>query len=63
MLRNHFLQRWYALSDPSTEEALYDKAVMRRFAGANSLELIPDETTVLNFRRLLETHDTGRQDA
>lgn len=41
------------------EEALYDTAVMRRFAGINSLERIPDETTVLNFRRLLETHGLG----
>lgn len=59
MLRIHFLQQWYALSDPSMEEALYDTAVMRRFAGINSLERIPDETTILNFRRLLETHGLG----
>lgn len=59
MLHIHFLQQWYALSDPSMEEALYDTAVMRRFAGINSLERIPDETTILNFRRLLETHGLG----
>jgi transposase, IS5 family len=40
MLRIHFLQQWYALSDPPMEEALYDTAVMRRFAGINSLERI-----------------------
>lgn len=56
MLRIHFLQQWYALSDPAMEEALYDTPVMRRFAGIGGLEGIPDETTILNFRRLLETH-------
>ncbi len=47
ILRIHFLQQWYALSDPSMEEAPYDTAVMRRFSGINSLERIPDETTIL----------------
>ncbi len=54
MLRIHFLQQWYALSDPAMEEALYDTAVMRRFAGIGGLDDVPDETTILNFRRLLE---------
>ena len=54
MLRIHFLQQWYALSDPAMEEALYDTPVMRRFAGIGGLDGIPDETTILNFRRLLE---------
>ena len=57
MLRIHFLQQWYALSDPAMEEALYDTAVLRRFAGLSGLDDIPDETTILNFRRLLETHE------
>ena len=56
MLRIHFLQQWYALSDPAMEEALIDTAVMRRFARLSGLDDIPDETTILNFRRLLETH-------
>ena len=56
MLRIHFLQQWYALSDPAMEEALYDTAVMRRFAGLGGLDDVPDETTILNFRRLLEQH-------
>jgi IS5 family transposase len=56
MLRIHFLQQWYALSDPAMEEALFDTPVMRRFARLNGLENIPDETTILNFRRLLEDH-------
>jgi len=61
MLRVYCLQQWYALSDPAAEEALYDSDAMRRFAG---LELgddaIPDETTILNFRHLLERHDLTR---
>lgn len=56
MLRVHFLQQWYALSDPAMEEALYDTPVIRRFANISGLDRIPDETTILNFRRLLETH-------
>jgi IS5 family transposase len=57
MLRIYFLQQWYNLSDPAAEEALYDIESMRRFA---QLELVvdalPDETTILNFRRMLEKH-------
>lgn len=57
MLRVYFLQNWYALSDPMAEEMLYDSEAMRRFA---AIELgddrIPDETTILNFRHLLERH-------
>ena len=56
MLRIHFLQQWYALSDPAMEEALYDTPVMRRFAQLGGLDTVPDETTILNFRRLLERH-------
>lgn len=54
MLRIHFLQQWYALSDPAMEEALYEIASMRQFARLSLLEAIPDKTTILNFRRLLE---------
>ena len=61
MLRIHFLQQWYALSDPAMEEALYDTPVMRRFAQLGGLADIPDETTILNFRRLLETHGLAAQ--
>jgi IS5 family transposase len=57
MLRIYCLQQWYNLSDPGAEEALYDIQSMRAFC---HLELgrdpIPDETTILNFRHLLETH-------
>ena len=58
MLRIYCLQQWYNLSDPATEEALYDSLQMRRFAGVSSDDdIIPDETTILRFRRLLERHE------
>ena len=57
MLRVYFLQQWYALSDPMAEEMLYDSDAMRRFAGIElGDDRIPDETTILDFRHLLETH-------
>ena len=58
MLRIYFLQQWYQLSDPGAEEALYDIQSMRAFAGLElGRDAIPDETTILNFRHLLERHD------
>jgi IS5 family transposase len=58
MLRVYFLQQWFALSDPAVEDALYESAVMRRFAGVDlGRAPAPDETTILNFRHLLEEHD------
>ncbi|WP_285414695.1 IS5 family transposase [Variovorax sp. efr-133-TYG-130] len=56
MLRVHLMQNWFALSDPAMEEALYEIASLRAFAGLG-LEAIPDETTILNFRHLLEASD------
>ena len=57
MLRVYFLQQWYALSDPMAEEMLYDSDAMRHFAGIElGDDRIPDETTILNFRHLLEKH-------
>ena len=57
MLRIYFMQQWYGLSDPGMEDALYEIESMRRFAGLELVEdALPDETTILNFRRLLETH-------
>jgi len=47
MLRVHFLQHWFALSDPGAEEALYDSRAMRRFVGIDlGREPVPDETTI-----------------
>ena len=58
MLRIYCLQQWYQLSDPGAEEALYDIQSMRAFAGLElGRDVIPDETTILNFRHLLERHD------
>lgn len=57
MLRVYFLQNWYALSDPMAEETLYDSEALRHFAGIElGDDRIPDETTILNFRHLLERH-------
>ncbi|WP_454866439.1 IS5 family transposase [Pseudomonas umsongensis] len=56
MLRFHLMQNWFGYSDPTMEEALYETTILRQFAGL-SLERIPDETTILNFRRLLEKHE------
>jgi IS5 family transposase len=57
MLRIYFLQQWFNLSDPAAEDAIYDSESMRRFAGVELGEdRIPDETTILRFRHLLEQH-------
>lgn len=57
MLRIYFLQQWFNLSDPAAEDSLYDIESMRRFAGIElGDDAVPDETTILNFRRLLERH-------
>ena len=58
MLRIYFMQQWYGLSDPGMEDALYDIESMRRFAGIDlEIDAVPDETTILNFRHLLEKHN------
>jgi IS5 family transposase len=60
MLRIHFLQHWFELSDPGAEEALYDSRAMRQFVGVDlGKEPVPDETTILNFRHLMEQHNLG----
>ena len=57
MLRIYFMQQWYALSDPAMEDALYEIESMRRFARLDlSDDALPDETTILKFRHLLERH-------
>lgn len=62
MLRIHFLQQWYDLSDPAAEEALYDVVSMRRFAGVDLGNApVPDETTICKFRHLLEQHGLGEK--
>jgi len=60
MLRIFFLQQWFNLSDPGAEEALYESAALRRFAGVDlGRAPAPDETTICRFRHLLERHDLG----
>jgi transposase, IS5 family len=60
MMRIHFLQHWFNLSDPAVEEALYDSRAMRTFVGIDlGREPAPDETTVCKFRHLLEKNDLG----
>ncbi len=56
MLRVHLMQNWFGYSDPAMEESLYETTILRQFAGL-SLERIPDETTILNFRRVLEKNE------
>ena len=57
MLRISFMQQWYTLSDPAMEDALYEIESMRRFAGLDLTDdAMPDETTILKFRHLLEKH-------
>lgn len=57
MLRVYFLQQWFNLSDPAMEDELYDSESMRRFAGIElGQDEVPDETTILKFRHLLERH-------
>lgn len=61
MLRIHFMQQWFTLSDPAMEEALHDVPMFREFAGLNWDTAVPDETTILRFRRLLEEHKLAEQ--
>jgi IS5 family transposase len=57
MLRIYFLQQWFNLSDPQAEDAIYDSESMRRFARVElGTDVVPDETTILRFRHLLEQH-------
>src|SRR3546814_17715422 len=57
MLRIHLMQHWFGFSDPGMEEALYEIAPLRQFARLSLTRALPDETTILHFRRLLETQD------
>ena len=61
MLRMYLLQVWFNLSDEGTEDAIYDSYAMRKFVGINFLEEdVPDATTLLKFRRLLEKHGLNK---
>lgn len=61
MLRIHCLQLWWNLSDPATEEELHERPLYRRFAGLDGAARMPDETTILRFRHLLEKQQLAPQ--
>jgi len=62
MLRVYFLQQWYGLADEALEDALYDSQALRTFAGIDlGTAVVPDATTLLKFRRLLETHGLTKE--
>ena len=62
MLRIHFMQQWFTLSDPAMEEALHDVPLFRDFAGLGGWDQrLPDESTILRFRHLLEEHQLSAQ--
>lgn len=62
MLRLHFVQHWFNLSDPAAEEAIYDSRAIREFVGIDlGTEAAPDETTILKFRHRLEANNLGDQ--
>ncbi|XBV16806.1 Transposase InsH [Pseudomonas putida] len=56
MLRIRLLQNWFSLSDPAMEESLYEITLTRQFARLTLSAPIPEDTTIMNFRRLLEKH-------
>ena len=61
MLRIHFMQQWFTLSDPAMEEAFFDTPVYREFAGLDEFSRMPDESTILRFRHRLEKHKLAEQ--
>ncbi len=61
MLRIHFVQQWFGLSDLAMEEALFETALYRGFVGLTSVERIPDRVSILRFRHLLEEHQLAEQ--
>ena len=61
MLRVHFLQQWFNLSDPAMEEAFFDTPLYREFAQLEEYARLPDESTILRFRHRLEKHKLSEQ--
>ena len=59
MLRVHCVQLFYNLSDPGMEDLLYEAESVRRFVGLRLSEALPDESTILHFRHILEKHELG----
>ena len=61
MVRIHFMQRWFTLSDPAMEEAFFDTPLYREFAQLDEFSRLPDESTILRFRHRLEKHKLAAQ--
>ena len=61
MLRIHFMQQWFTLSDPAMEEAFFDTPLYREFAQLQEFARLPDESTILRFRHRLEKHKLAEQ--
>ena len=61
LLRIHFMQQWFTLSDPAMKEAQHEMPLFRDFAGLSWDSATPDESTILRFRHLLETHKLAEQ--
>ncbi|MFN3730431.1 MAG: IS5 family transposase [Fimbriimonadaceae bacterium] len=61
LLRIHFVQQWFGLSDLAMEEALFETALYREFVGLSSVERIPDRVSILRFRHLLEQHQLAQE--
>ena len=61
MLRIHFVQQWFGLSDLAMEEALFETALYREFVGLGSVQRIPERVSILRFRHLLEAHQLAQQ--
>jgi IS5 family transposase len=61
MLRTHFMQQWFALSDPAMEEAFFDTPLYREFAQLEEFARMPDESTILRYRHCLEEHRLADQ--
>ena len=61
MLRTHFMQQWFTLSDPGMEEAFFDTPIYREFAQLAEFGRLPDESTILRFRHRLEKHKLAEQ--
>ena len=61
MLRIHFMQQWFTLSDPAMEEAFFDTPLYREFAQLEEFSRLPDESTILRFRHRLEKHKLAEQ--
>jgi len=61
MLRIHFMQQWFGLSDMAMEKAMFDVPMYRDFAGLDGMAVLPDRVSILRFRHLLQEHQLAEQ--